>query len=368
MSKPAVCLDLEPDLVAAATGEAGAAAAERVASHVERCGSCRDDFVRYRAIDGEVAAVRSHLLAEPHVRLARAELEARLADLRSRLVAYQVFPSPFGNLLIARSEQGCLMVEFLERSQRPDAYAARRLAGFELVESSGEIERFGRELGEYLEGRRRRLDWPLDLRLARSDFHREVLKRTAAIPYGAVASYSGIAHDVGRPRGGPGGGPGAPLESHSARDPLPPRDRKLGPAHRLRRGDHREEAAAPRGGRGAHVPGARRFPGSARPHVRARAGRPGVLPAVVRVVGPVPSGWAPVRVSGSLRGGRPRALHVLPARPPPAGRRRLASLPRPPGARVAPVPFLRALAPPLPPFTPPPARGLTRRERGDRPC
>jgi methylated-DNA-[protein]-cysteine S-methyltransferase len=200
VSKPAVCLDLEPDLVAAATGEAGAATAERVASHVERCGSCRDDFARYRAIDGEVAAVRSHLLAEPHVRLARAELEARLADLRSRLVAYQIFPSPFGNLLIARSEQGILMVEFLERSQRPDAYAARRLAGFELVESSGETERFGRELGEYLEGRRRRLDWPLDLRLARSDFHREVLKRTAAIPYGAVASYSGIAHDVGRPR------------------------------------------------------------------------------------------------------------------------------------------------------------------------
>jgi methylated-DNA-[protein]-cysteine S-methyltransferase len=200
VSKPAVCVDLEPDLVATATGEAGAAAAERVAAHVERCGSCQDEFARYRAIEGEVAAVRSHLLAEPHVRLARAELEARLTDLRSRLVAYRVVPSPFGNILVAGSEQGVLMVEFLGRGRRPDAYGARRLAGLELVEDRGEIERFGRELGEYLEGRRRRLDWPLDLRLARSDFHREVLRRTAAIPYGAVASYGGIAHDVGRPR------------------------------------------------------------------------------------------------------------------------------------------------------------------------
>ena len=164
MSKPAVCVDLEPDLVAAATGEASAVAAERVTAHVERCASCREDFSRYRAIEGEVAAVSSHLLAEPHVRLARAQLEARLTDLRSRLVSYRVVPTPFGNILIAGSEHGILMVEFLGRGQRPDAYAARRMAGHELVEDRGEIERFGRELGEYLEGRRRHLDWPLDLR------------------------------------------------------------------------------------------------------------------------------------------------------------------------------------------------------------
>jgi methylated-DNA-[protein]-cysteine S-methyltransferase len=200
VSKPAVCVDLEPDLIAAATGEAGAAAAERVGVHVERCGSCRDDFARYRAVDGEVAAVRAHLLAESHVRLARAELEARLADIRSRLVSYRVFPSRFGNILIAHSEQGILMVEFLERGRRPDAHGARRLAGFEVVEDGADVERFGRELVEYLDGRRTRLDWPLDLRLVRSDFHRDVLRRTAAIPYGAVASYAGIARDVGRPR------------------------------------------------------------------------------------------------------------------------------------------------------------------------
>ena len=56
-----------------------------------------------------------------------------------------------------------------------------------------------RELLEYLRGDRTRLEWPLDLRLARSDFHRAVLRATAAIPYGAVTSYAGIAAEIGKP-------------------------------------------------------------------------------------------------------------------------------------------------------------------------
>src|SRR5262249_31801867 len=56
-----------------------------------------------------------------------------------------------------------------------------------------------RELLEYLRGDRTRLEWALDLRLARSDFHRTVLRATAAVPYGAVTSYSGIAAEIGPP-------------------------------------------------------------------------------------------------------------------------------------------------------------------------
>lgn len=200
MRKPPVCVDLEPDLVAAATGEAAPATAQRVRAHVERCGNCRQEFAQYRAIEGEVAAMRGHLLAEPHVRVSRAHLEARLADVRSRLVAYRVVPSPFGNILIARSEQGVLLVEYLGRSRRLDVSRLRRLHGIEAVEDRGEVERLSRELLEYIEGRRTRLDWPLDLRLVRSEFHREVLRRTAGIPYGAVVSYAGLARDIGKPR------------------------------------------------------------------------------------------------------------------------------------------------------------------------
>ena len=200
MNKPAVCLDIEPDLVAVAAGEAGTAVAGRVRAHVERCGPCRESFERYRAIEGEVTAMRSHLLAAPHVTRARAELESRLADLRSRLVAYRVFASPVGNILLARSEQGVVLLEFLGRARRPELSRLGRLPGVELVEDAGEVERLHRELTEYLAGRRTRLDWPLDLRLVHSDFHRDVLRATSGIPYGAVVSYAGLAREIGRPR------------------------------------------------------------------------------------------------------------------------------------------------------------------------
>jgi methylated-DNA-[protein]-cysteine S-methyltransferase len=200
VNKSPVCLDLEPDLVAAAAGEAEAATAHRVHAHVERCRPCREDFERYQAIEGEVSAMRSHLLAAPHVTRARAELESRLADLRSRLVAYRVFASPVGHVLIARSEQGVLLLEYLGRRHGPGASRLRRLPGVELVEEGDDVDALYGELREYLDGRRTHLDWPLDLRLVQSDFHRAVLQATAAIPYGAVVSYAGLAREIGRPR------------------------------------------------------------------------------------------------------------------------------------------------------------------------
>ncbi len=202
-AKPRACVELEADLVAAATGEADATTARRVQGHLERCRVCRAESDRYRRIEDEVGAMRSHLLASPHVALARDRLEARLADLRSRLVAYRIFASPIGPILIARSEQGVLLVEYLGPRGRPRGLETTqlvRLPHVEAVEDGGETEALYRELREYLDGRRTRLDWPLDLRLVRSEFHREVLRTTAAIPYGAVVSYAGLAREIGRPR------------------------------------------------------------------------------------------------------------------------------------------------------------------------
>jgi len=194
------CVNIEADLVAAATGEADTAATRRLHTHIERCGACRAEFERYRAIDGEVAAMRSRLLAGSDLARARTALESRLADLRGRLVAYRIFPSPLGQVLIARSEQGVLLVEYLRGRTGLRTSRLRQLASIETVEASGEVEALYRDLREYLAGRRTRLNWPLDLRLVASEFHRAVLQATAAIPYGAVVSYAGLAREVGRPR------------------------------------------------------------------------------------------------------------------------------------------------------------------------
>ncbi len=196
--KSAVCVQIEDDLLAAAMGEAAPSAARRVESHLATCAPCRREFQEYRAVDSAVTALREEPLPSGRLAQARERLETRLADLRRRLLVYRIFPSPLGHILIARSELGISLVEYLERGVSLRASRLSREPGVELVEDGGELEAVCRELLEYLHGRRKQLEWPLDLRLARSDFHRTVLQATAAVPYGAVVPYAGIAQGVGK--------------------------------------------------------------------------------------------------------------------------------------------------------------------------
>jgi O-6-methylguanine DNA methyltransferase len=196
--KPRVCVAIEPDLIAAATGEAARPAAERVRGHVAACATCREDFARYRAIDAVVGDLRATPPPPGDAAAARERLIARLADLRSRIVRYGVFGSPLGPILLARSEHGVALLEYLERDD-PSGSRLFRAAGVEARADAAGLEGLHRELLDYLQGRRTRLDWPLDLGFARSDFERAVLTATAAVPYGAVSSYTGIAGEVGKP-------------------------------------------------------------------------------------------------------------------------------------------------------------------------
>jgi methylated-DNA-[protein]-cysteine S-methyltransferase len=197
--QPSECLLLERALVAAATGDADPEARARVAAHVRACAPCRNEYEGYRALERAVTDWRQATPPTDEAR-ARERLEARLADLRRRTLLYRIFPSPLGQLLIARSEQGVVLVEYLWRGH--DLSASRLLpsADVEALEDGAEVEAIYRDLLEYLGGRRPLLDWPVDLRLARSDFHRAVLRATATIPHGAVTSYAGLARDVGNPK------------------------------------------------------------------------------------------------------------------------------------------------------------------------
>ena len=196
--KPAVCVRIADDLLAAAIGEASPGAVDRVERHVAACGSCRRELQGYRALDGTVATMRAEPLPSWQTAQARERLETKLADLRQRLLTYRVFPSPLGHILIARSELGISLVEYLDRGTSLKSSRLVDEPGVEMAEGGEDLEAVYRDLVEYLSGRRRRLDWPLDLRLARSDFQRSVLRATAAIPYGAVVSYAGLAHDIGK--------------------------------------------------------------------------------------------------------------------------------------------------------------------------
>jgi methylated-DNA-[protein]-cysteine S-methyltransferase len=192
------CRAIEPDLVALAGGEATPTAAQAVEEHTAHCPSCRDALRQYRAVEGLVADLRRAPLPEVDSALARSQLASRLADLRSRMMSFGLFASPLGPILIARSEQGVSMVEYLESEAAVDSRLAR-LSGLDAVENPSEVESFHRDLLDYLDGRRTLLDWPLDLRWARSAFQRRVLEATGRLPYGAVTSYGHIARDIGAP-------------------------------------------------------------------------------------------------------------------------------------------------------------------------
>jgi methylated-DNA-[protein]-cysteine S-methyltransferase len=145
-----------------------------------------------------MGTLRRAPLPDDDATLARAQLASRLADLRSRMVGFGIFPSPLGRILIGRSEQGVALVQYLPAGGALPAHV-QRLLGEDAVEDRAATEALQAELVEYLEGRRARLDWPLDLRRMRSDFQRRVLEATAALPYGAVTSYAGIAARIGVP-------------------------------------------------------------------------------------------------------------------------------------------------------------------------
>lgn len=196
---PRPCVALEPELLTAATGEAEPAVVERVQAHVARCAPCAAEYRAYRALEDVVGTLRRAPAPEREVVRARQRLESRLAERRHRTLFYRVFPSPLGHLLIALSERGVSLIEYLWDSADVRRSRLARLEDVDAVEDGDEVEARYRELIEYLEGRRTRLDWPLDLRLVRSDFHRTVLEATARIPYGAVTSYAGLACHVGRP-------------------------------------------------------------------------------------------------------------------------------------------------------------------------
>jgi methylated-DNA-[protein]-cysteine S-methyltransferase len=197
-AKHPTCRAIESDLVATATGDGAPASAGRVQRHLETCAACRDEFGRYRAIDGLARTLQAAPAADA-MAASRAELQTRLADLKSRRLAYRIFGSPLGNILVARSEHGVSLVEYLGAGTTLRASRLAEVEGVEAVVGGPELERLERELLEFIGGRRRELGWTLDWRLASSAFSRSVLETTAALPYGAIASYAGIARRIGRP-------------------------------------------------------------------------------------------------------------------------------------------------------------------------
>jgi len=112
-------------------------------------------------------------------------------------VAYATLDSPVGELLLAATPRGLVCVGY-DGEDALSRLAAR--VSPRVLSAPRKLDPVRRELDEYFAGRRRRFDFQLDWALARGEFGRRVLKATAQVPFGSVASYRSVAEAAGSPR------------------------------------------------------------------------------------------------------------------------------------------------------------------------
>ena len=113
-------------------------------------------------------------------------------------VAYDLTDSPVGELLVAATERGLCRISFDPEPERAIEELARA-HGARVLRSFGPLQQSRRELDEYFEGSRRDFDLPVDL-AALPSFQQAVLAELQRVPYGATATYGGLAARIGRPR------------------------------------------------------------------------------------------------------------------------------------------------------------------------
>ena len=175
MSTECRCTDEE--VFAFAADELDGAAAAAVAEHLGECEPCRERAVDYRAL--------------------RETLDACCG---SGAVRWHRFEVPFGTLRVAAGDEGLVRLSWQEESD--EAFAdelCRRFPGRPVVRDRDALAETERQLREYFAGDRTSFDLPVDLS-ALTDFERRVLRAARRLRHGEVASYGGLAREIGRPR------------------------------------------------------------------------------------------------------------------------------------------------------------------------
>lgn len=114
-------------------------------------------------------------------------------------VAVTSMDSPIGTLLLMATRKGLVRIAF-ESENRDEVLGevATQLSP-RIMESPRRLDTVRRELDNYFSGRIHEFDLALDWSLV-GPFARRVLRRTARIPYGSVASYGDVAAGIGTPR------------------------------------------------------------------------------------------------------------------------------------------------------------------------
>ena len=185
------CRTFEKIQLASLIGDASVERLEQARRHGRECGACRLDGERDRRLD---AAFRAHRQeSESGFSRAQRKLEKEFGE---RHAFYGHVEGPFGPVYLASTARGLCRVSFRTNDERFAGHLFNR--GLLPEHDEGRLREERGELSEYLAGRRKRFELPLDFRLV-TPFQRKVLSATARIPFGQCVSYSDIARRIGQP-------------------------------------------------------------------------------------------------------------------------------------------------------------------------
>ncbi len=185
------CRTFEKIQLANLVGDASTQRLQQARRHGLECDACRLDGARDQWLDTAFRAHRQE--SDRGFSTAQRKLEKEFVE---RHVFYGHVEGPFGPVYMASTARGLCRVSFRTND---DKFAGQLFDRGLLPERDERRLRKERaELSQYLAGRRKRFELPLDFRLV-TPFQRKVLSATARVPFGHCVSYSAIARRIGQP-------------------------------------------------------------------------------------------------------------------------------------------------------------------------
>lgn len=133
------------------------------------------------------------LVAEARERLVTRAFATRLAE-----VAFDVADSPLGTLWLAIGPRGTLAIHYGAEPSERDLRRIVARYGPGLLRAPRRVDPLKRQLDEYFHGRRRAFEVAVDLS-ALTPFQRRILRATARVPFGTLATYRLVAERAGAP-------------------------------------------------------------------------------------------------------------------------------------------------------------------------
>src|SRR6266853_612447 len=111
-------------------------------------------------------------------------------------ISYVIVDSPVGRLLVASTDRGVCAVSMGSSDGGLVDALKQEFPSAPLSRGSAALSRWARQIVGHLEGRRPRLDLPLDVQA--TAFQWQVWTALAAIPYGETKTYQEVAESIGR--------------------------------------------------------------------------------------------------------------------------------------------------------------------------